>query len=229
MIEHIPKNIKNAFIYLHSADTNSKELKPFMTNLIEKLPNTYIWAGDGFISGSPLMNDGTFYGQAEKKYWFMFPMQDNCTENSFAVNSEAMGASLLSAGAFLNNIIDQIKNKYSLSADKIIISGFQHGSCLALASSMMRKDDPLKYVILFEPYILEGYYLQKEFIQKKTTVVCIENNHILKKVKNWIQIETSEEFKKYGMNIQSIILNEGEEKLDQSMFDEAIKIVKGVI
>ena len=178
------------------------------------------------VSNSPLMNNGMFYGDSEKRYWFMFPMQDASTQKSFYKNSEAMGASLLSSGAFLNSFIDQIKNRFSLSTKKIILAGFQHGSCLALTSAMMRKTDPFKYTILFEPYLLEGYYHKKEFIQKETTVVCIENIYIRNFVKTMMGIETDKEFDKFGMNTYSIILEEGEERLDKGMINEAIKIAK---
>ena len=66
MIEHIPAIVENSFLYLHSANTNSDEIKPFIPKIVQDLPNTYIWAGDGPVSGSPLVNDGTFYGYAEK-------------------------------------------------------------------------------------------------------------------------------------------------------------------
>ena len=226
MIEHIPQDVENVFLYLHSAGTNSIQLQPFLSILKSQLPNTYIWAGDGVISGSPSMEHGTFYGDSANRYWFMFPVQDSSSQESFDRNSEAMGASLLSAGAFLNRFIDQIKDRFNLSTKNIFLSGFQHGSCLALATSMMRKTDPFRYVILFEPYILESYYLQKEFIQKETTIICIENQYIRNRVKNWINIETDKEFEKYGLNVKSIVLKEGAEKLDMDMLNEAIKILR---
>jgi predicted esterase len=226
MIEHIPKKVRSAFIYLHSAGVGSKELSPFLPKLIEDLPSTYIWAGDGVISGSPLMYNGAYYGDCDKRYWFMFPMQDASTPKSFQQHSEAMGASLLSSGAFLNSFVDRIMERFSLPTNKIVLSGFQHGSCLALAASMMRKTNPYRFTILFEPYILEGYYLEKESIQAETNVVCIENQYMRNRVKNWINIETDKEFKKFGMNVTSIVLDGEEEKIDAMMINEAVKIVQ---
>jgi len=226
MIEHVPEKVRSAFIYLHSAGVDSQELAPFLPQLIEDLSNTYIWAGDGAISGSPLMNSGAYYGDGEKRYWFMFPMQDASSQKSFQQNSQAMGASLLCSGAFLNSFVDRIMERFDLPASKIVLSGFQHGSCLALAAAMMRKTEPYRFTILFEPYILEAYYLEKESIQAETTVVCIENKYMRKRVKDWLNIETDQEFKKFGMNVTSIVLNGEAEKIDAMMIDEAIKIVQ---
>ena len=66
MIEIIPDKIDSAFLYFHSAGTNSKEFKPFIRELESKMPNTYIWIGDGNISGSPLMFNNSFYGESDK-------------------------------------------------------------------------------------------------------------------------------------------------------------------
>ena len=155
-------------------------------------------------------------------------MQDAATQKSFQQHSEAMGASLLSSGAFLNRFVDQIKEKFGLPTNRIVLSGFQHGSCLALTASMMRKTDPFSTTILFEPYILEGYYLEKEPVQAETTVVCIENQYMRNRVKNWINTETNKEFKKFGMNVISIVLDREEEKLDIIMIKEAVKVVWGL-
>jgi predicted esterase len=226
MIEHVPGEVRSALLYLHSAGVDSKELSPFLPKLIEELPNTYIWAGDGLLSGSPLMNHGAYYGDSDRRYWFMFPMQDASTPKSFRQHSEAMGASLLSSGAFLNHLVDRIGEKLSLPTSKIVLSGFQHGSCLALSAAMMRKTNPYRFTVLFEPYILEGYYLEKENVQAETNVVCIENRYMRARVRNWIHIETHKEFKKFGMNVTSIVVDGEEEKLDALMIDEVAKIVQ---
>ena len=76
MIEHIPEKVDKAFLYFHSAGASSAETRAFLPLLIESLPNTYIWAGDGVISKSPLMRQGLHYGKDSKRYWFTFPMQD---------------------------------------------------------------------------------------------------------------------------------------------------------
>lgn len=222
MIEIIPEKIDSAFLYFHSAGTNSKEFKPFIRELESKMPNTYIWIGDGNISGSPLMFKNSFYGESDYKYWFMFPMQDASSQESFFENKEAMGASLTSASSFVNNLVDQIKRKYHLSTEKIVLSGFQHGSSLVLASAMMRKNDPFKYVILFEPYLLEAYYLDNENIIENTTVICVENNYIRNRTYHWIGIYTDVEFAKMGLKVKKVVIEEGDEKLNQEMVNKAL-------
>lgn len=225
MIEHIPNKVENAFFYFHSAGESSDEFQPFLKKMVHSLPNTYIWAGDGFISGAPLMEKNAHYGDSKENYWFMFPMQDASSQKSFIANSSAMGASLISAGSFMNYFVDQTAIRFNLPIEKIILSGFQHGSSLALAASMMRRKEPFKKVILFEPYLLEAYYLGKEIIGNETEVICIENKHIQERAYNWIGNNTTDEMIKFGLNVSSIVLERGEEKLDILMIDETIKII----
>ncbi|MBN1679471.1 MAG: hypothetical protein JW966_04215 [Anaerolineae bacterium] len=225
MIEHVPAQVDNAFLYFHSAGVSSEQIKPFLPHLIESLPNTYLWAGDGVISSSPLMRQGLYYGSDAKRYWFTFPMQDASSNESFASNVEAMGATLSCAGAYVNALVDQIMTRFQITTEKVVLCGFQHGSCVALAASMMRKNDPYAFTILFEPYILEAYYLKHELTLPDTSVVCIDNQHIRKRTLDWINIETDREFQSYGMVTQRITVEDGDDNLDAAMMSEAIKIM----
>jgi predicted esterase len=225
MIEHVPQQVDNALLYFHSAGRSSDEIKPFLPQLIESLPNTYLWAGDGPISASPLMRQGLHYGNDAKRYWFTFPMQDASSPESFADHVEAMGATLFCAGAYINRFADQIMARFQIAAKKVVLCGFQHGSCAALAAAMMRRDDPYATTILFEPYILESYYLKQELSLPATTVVCIDNQHIRQRVRNWINIETDREFQNYGITTQRITVGEGGDNLDSAMMAEAVRIM----
>lgn len=180
------------------------------------------------ISGSPLMRHDLFYGTSLKRYWFAFPMQDTSSHGSFSQNSEAMGATLSCSGACVNLIVDQVKEQFRIPTEKIVLSGFQHGSCVALATAMIRKKDPFLYTILFQPYILESYYLKDEEIPYHTTVVCIENLYIQQKTKKWLNIETEKEFQKFGINTLGITIEHGKEQLDIDMIKEAIKIIRSL-
>ena len=193
MIEHIPEKVDQAFLYFHSAATSAEQIRPFLPLLIESLPNTNIWAGDGVISGSPLMQQGLYYGPDAKRYWFTFPMQDASSPESFAGHVEAMGATLTCSGAYVNALVDQILARFHITAQRVVLCGFQHGSCVALAAAMIRIHDPYAFTILFEPYVLETYYLRDELTLPKTTVVCIENQHIRTRTRNWMDIETDKE------------------------------------
>jgi predicted esterase len=228
MIEHIPRQVDKAFLYFHSAGVTSDELKPFLPQLIEGMPNTYIWAGDGVIGGAPLMRQGIQYAAHSKRYWFVFPMQDASSPESFAGHTEAMGAVLSSAGAYVNALADQVMARFRLPASKVVLAGFQHGSCVALAASMLRHHDPFAFTILFEPYILEGLYLKDESSLPGTTVVCIDNRHIQQRTFDWIHIQTDREFQSFGMNIQTVTVNDGSDTLDWPMLHEAAQIMKQV-
>lgn len=223
MIEIIPEKVERAFLYFHSAGTNSVEFEPYLETVKRLLPNTYIWIGDGHISGSPLLYNNSYYGDSEERYWFMFPMQDASSRESFYQNREAMGASLMSAGSFVNSIVDQVKSRFNLSTDKITLSGFQHGSSLVLSTAMMRKNDPFKSIILFEPYLLEAFCFESEPILKETKVICVENSFIRNRTYNWLGIYTDAEFQKMGFEVKSIVTEEGDNKLDKLMVEEALK------
>ena len=227
MIEHIPHKVENAFFYFHSAGTNSTELEPYLYHFIEKLPNTYIWAGDGVISDSPLLKDNLKYNShSDKRYWFSFPMDDASSFESFKNNAQAVGASLCSSGASVNTMVDQIQLRFSLSSDKIILGGFQHGSSLALAASMMRIKDPFSRTILIEPYLLEAFYLDDEKNLPPTKVYCIDNRHIRRRTKEWINIETDKELEKFGLQTERITVKNGGDDLDLSMIIETINLIK---
>jgi len=118
MTGHVPDVVELAILYFHSAGTTSEQLRPFLSRLVEALPTTYIWAGDGVISTSPLMRQGLRYGNALERYWFTFPMQDASSAESFAANTEAMGATLSCAGAYVNALVDQAMGCFGLPAGK---------------------------------------------------------------------------------------------------------------
>lgn len=227
MIEHIPEHVENALLYFHSAGTSSAQITPFVPKLIQHLPHTYIWAGDGVISDSPLMRQGLYYGHdTAKRYWFTFPMQDASSAESFASHIEAMGATLTCAGAYVNALADQIMARFQLTAQNVVLCGFQHGSCVALAAAMLRIHDPYAMAILFEPFLLESYYLKEERTLPKTTVVCIDNQHIRARTQNWLHLGTDEVFQSYGMVTQRITVNGGDDTLDAQMMQEAIILLK---
>jgi len=229
MIEHIPEKVKKAFFYFHSAGTNSNELESYLHYFIEKLPHTYIWIGDGVISDSPLMGSELNYNSnSEKRYWFTFPMDDASSRESFMAHSQAMGASLCSSGAFVNHMVDQVKFRFSLSIDKIVLCGFQHGSSLALSSAMMRLKDPYSHTILLEPYLLEAFYLRDEELLPSTTVHCIDNKHIRSRTEQWLKIDTDKELAGFGINTVRITVKNGGDDLNLSMIIEVINIIKNI-
>ncbi len=225
MIEHVPQQVENALLYFHSAGVTSAEFEPFLPRLTEALPNTYFWAGDGVISGAPLMRQGMQYGGDPKHYWFSFPMQDASSPESFAANTEAMGATVACAGAYVNALADQVMARFSLPAKRIVLAGFQHGSSVALAAAMLRRSDPYAVTILFEPYLLEAYYLRDEAAKPPTTVVCIDNQHIRDRTRRWIGIETDHEFAGFGINTRAITVAGGSDSLDAALVDQVIPIM----
>jgi predicted esterase len=228
MIEHVPQQVDNALLYFHSAGVTSEEIRPFLAQLVDGLPNTYLWAGDGVISGAPLMRQGLHYGNDSRRYWFSFPMQDASSPASFAANTEAMGAALACAGAYVNQMADMVMARFGIPARRVALCGFQHGGCVALAAAMQRTADPYAVALLFEPYVLESYYLQYEQAKTETTVVCIDNQHIRQRTLHWMNVETDKVFASYGIHVRGITVDGGGAPLDSAMVAEAVKIIRTI-
>lgn len=228
MIEHVPQQVESALLYFHSAGVTAAEFAPFLPHLIDKLPNTYIWAGDGVIGGAPLMRQGMQYGGDPKHYWFSFPMQDASSPESFAANAEAMGATVACAGAYVNALADQVMARFGLPARRVVLVGFQHGSSVALAAAMLRRSDPYAVTVLLEPYLLEAYYLKDEANRPATTVVCIDNQHIRDRTRRWMGIETDREFAGFGITTRAITVAGGGDSLDAAMVDQVVEIMRGL-
>jgi predicted esterase len=229
MLEVVPAQVHSALLYFHSAGESAEQFRAYMPQWMAGLPNTYLWAGDGVISGAPLMRQGAHYGPDEKRYWFTFPMQDASSPESFARHTEAMGATLACGGAYVNRIADQVMARFQLPAARVVLCGFQHGGSMALAASMLRKHDPYAVTILIEPYILEAYYLQEESPLPQTAVVCIENEHIRRRTHQWLGLYTNETLDGYGIATRQITAPGGTDQLDEGLMREAIRIMGTLI
>ena len=160
MIEHIPERVDRALLYLHSARASSAQLRPFLPLLIEGLPNTYIWAGDGVIGGAPQMRQGLRYGGDGPRFWFTFPMQDAATPESFAVNVEAMGATLACCGAYVNAMADQLMARFGIPAQRVVLAGLLHGSCASPSAALAPFLPPFVVTVPFVPFPPATYHPQ---------------------------------------------------------------------
>ncbi|KAB8141364.1 hypothetical protein F8S13_19910 [Chloroflexia bacterium SDU3-3] len=170
-------------------------------------------ADDGLICGSPMPGDGSYYGHAEKRYWFMFPMADAVSTASFIEHKAQVGASIRSAAGYVNRLIDQIKRRFDIPTTRIFLCGFQHGSCLALSVAMMRNDDPLGSIFLVEPYYLESLHAADEKIEGRTTVICVENAFMRARTHQFLGIAMDEQLKAFGIRTERILTDSGEEHL----------------
>jgi hypothetical protein len=78
MIKIIPNIVDSAFLYFHTRRSTGDEIALFTDEICSRLPNTYIWAGDGCIEGQsddPVMGNAVSYGASPQRYWFVSPMQ----------------------------------------------------------------------------------------------------------------------------------------------------------
>ena len=70
----------------------------------------------------------------------------------------------------LNKMIDEIKEKYNLLADKIIIAGFSQGCMLALQTGIKRKDK-LNSIIGYSGRIISKEHLSKNIISRPNIIL----------------------------------------------------------
>jgi len=226
MIEIIPNTVDSALLYFHTRSSSGDEIAPFLDELRQGLPHTYIWAGDGPIEGQandPMMRHAASYGASSQRYWFVFPMQSTTTE-AFAAATEAMGAVLVTGGGYANVIADQAMTRFHIPASRVLLCGHQHGSCVALAAAMMRRADPFALTVLFDPWPLETLYLQHEQRLPQTKVVCIDNVWVRERERQrGADSPLYQVFRRYGMNAQGITLPQGAGLPDVYMFREAIR------
>lgn len=233
MIEHIPAVVDSALLYFHTRCSSGDEITPFLADLRAALPNTYIWAGDGPIEGQaddPIMGKAVRYGTSKQRYWFVFPMQESTAE-AFTSATEAMGAVLVTSGGYANAIADQVMARFNLPASRLVLCGHQHGSCVALAAAMMRREDPYSLAVLFDPWPLETIYLQREHNLPQTKVACVDNRWVREREKQRGASEPLYKvFQRYGMNAEGVMLDEGEGRPDEFMFRESarqINLIRG--
>jgi hypothetical protein len=229
MIEIIPNIVDAAFLYFHTRYSTGDEIAPFVDEIQESLPNMYIWAGDGCIEGEindPIMGKSVSYDKSSRRYWFVFPMHST-TEKDFFAAIEAMGAVLVTSGGYVNVFVDQVIDRFQITASRVVLCGHQHGSCVALAAAMMRRVKPFALTVLFDPWPWETLYLQHEQKLPETKVVCIDNLWVRERERaRGAHTELYKVFRKYGMNADGITLPKGQDQPDEYMFREAIKLIK---
>jgi hypothetical protein len=146
MIEIVPSFVDTAFLYFHTRRSKGDEIAPFVDEIRQELPHTYIWAGDGPIEGKyddPVMAKSASYASptSDQHYWFVFPMH-SFTVEGFTAASEAMGAVLATSAGYANALADQVMARFQISASRVVLCGHQHGACVALAAAMLRRTDP---------------------------------------------------------------------------------------
>jgi len=229
MIEHIPDSVDSVLLYFHTRCSSGDEIAPFLDELRDDLPHTYLWAGDGPIDGTiddPLMRKAVSYGTGPQRYWFVFPMQES-TDEAFEAASEAMGAVLVTSGGYANAYVDQVMARFQIPAARIVLCGHQHGGCVALAAAMMRRKDPFALTVVFDPWPLETLYFQHEHKLPQTRIVCIDNLWVKERERQrGVKKPVYSLFQSYGMHAEGITLAEGEGQPDEHMFREAIRLIK---
>lgn len=229
MVEIIPQVIDTAFFYFHTRCSTGDEIAPFVDDIQKALPTTYIWAGDGCIDGQaddPVMGKTVRYGTSSQRYWFVFPMHSS-TPEGFAAATEAMGAVLATSGGYVNDFVEQVLARFQLPASRVVLCGHQHGACVALAATMLRRVQPFALAVLFDPWPLETLYLQHEQELPATKVVCIDNQWVRERERQrGATTELYQVFRGYGIRAEGITLSEGQGKPDGPMFREAIRQIK---
>ena len=70
----------------------------------------------------------------------------------------------------LNKLIDEVKEKNNLNANKIVISGFSQGSMIALQTGIKRKDK-INSIIGYSGRIIDTHHLAKNIISRPNVIL----------------------------------------------------------
>ena len=123
----------------------------------------------------------------------------------------------------LNKLIDEVKSKYKLTADKIAIGGFSQGCMLSLQTGLKRKDK-INSIIGYSGKIIDIKHLEKNIVSRpkiflmhgdKDQVVPV--NHLL---------EAKDFFNKNNYLIETEIFRDCEHRIPQEGSSLGLKFIK---
>ncbi len=151
----IGKDIKNAIILLHGYGGDGKDISTLSLNWKRHMPNTIFVCPNGH---EPCEVNPTGY------QWFDLSRDD----------PNYILAETLKAEKKLHKFLDEIKNEYSLSNDKIVLSGFSQG-CMMSINLGLTPDKPYGCIVGFSGKIIDQINL-KNRIKNVTDTLLIHGD-----------------------------------------------------
>ena len=123
----------------------------------------------------------------------------------------------------LNKLIDEVKDKYNLLANQIVLSGFSQGCMISLQTGIKRKD-AINSVIGYSGRIIDTDHLSKNIISKPNIILM--HGDIDQVVPVNSLLEARDFFNKNGYKIESKIFKNCEHRIPTEGSSLGLQFIK---
>ena len=123
----------------------------------------------------------------------------------------------------LNKLIDEVKSKYKLAADKIIIGGFSQGCMLSLQTGIKRKDK-INSIIGYSGRIISTDHLSKNLISRPNIILMHGDLDQVVTIESFL--EAKEFFGKQNYDIETKIFKHCEHRIPTEGSSLGLQFIK---
>ena len=123
----------------------------------------------------------------------------------------------------LNKLIDEIKLKYDLKGDQIIIGGFSQGCMLALQTGIKRKDK-INSIIGYSGRIIDTEHLSKNIISRPNIILMHGDLDQIVTIESFL--EAKEFFGKHNYKIETKIFKHCEHRIPTEGSSLGLQFIK---
>ena len=138
-------------------------------------------------------------------------------------NEDEILAKSLVAEIKLNKLIDEVKKKFNLSANKIAIGGFSQGCMISLQTGIKR-DDTIKCIIGYSGRIISREHLEKNIISKPNIMLLHGDKDQIVPINSLL--EAKDFFNTNNYEIQTKILKNCEHRIPSEGSSLGLKFIK---
>ena len=123
----------------------------------------------------------------------------------------------------LNKLIDEVKSKYKLAADKIIIGGFSQGCMLSLQTGIKRKDK-INSIIGYSGRIISTDHLSKNLTSRPNIILMHGDLDQVVTIESFL--EAKEFFGKHNYDIETKIFKNCEHRIPTEGSSLGLQFIK---
>ena len=123
----------------------------------------------------------------------------------------------------LNKLIDEVKSKYKLAADKIIIGGFSQGCMLSLQTGIKRKDK-INSIIGYSGRIISTDHLSKNLISRPNIILMHGDLDQVVTIESFL--EAKEFFGKHNYDVETKIFKHCEHRIPTEGSSLGLQFIK---
>ena len=123
----------------------------------------------------------------------------------------------------LNKFIDEIKDEYNLSADKIILCGFSQG-CMITLQTGLKREDKINSIIGYSGKIIDTKHIENNIKSKPDIILMHGDKDEVVPVS--FLLEAKELFNRIDYNIQTKIFQNCEHRIPQEGSSLGLEFIK---